>query len=137
MPSYSNMRISSQDWENKRQGKDNKGKKIPGKGSGGGNMPGAGGGMGGGGGMSSMGGGMGGGKSKPKKPSPTYEDIQEKFAPKAVPSKYHKGGKVRKTGVAMVKKGERVLTIAQQKSAGLKNSGKKKASTRKRVASKG
>jgi len=28
---------------------------------------------------------------------------------------YHKGGKVKKTGPAMVKKGERVLTAKQQK----------------------
>lgn len=32
---------------------------------------------------------------------------------------YHKGGKVRKTGLARLKKGERVLTKPQQRKAGL------------------
>lgn len=39
---------------------------------------------------------------------------------------YHKGGKVKKTGPAMLKKGERVLTKAQQKKASAKSYGKKK-----------
>ncbi len=32
---------------------------------------------------------------------------------------YHKGGKVRKTGLARLKRGERVLTKPQQRKAGL------------------
>ena len=53
----------------------------------------------------------------------------------ADPSKYHKGGKVKKGGWAKVKKHEVVLTVGQQKAAGLKKGGKKKAS-HKRVAGK-
>lgn len=33
----------------------------------------------------------------------------------AIPYSYHKGGLVKKSGIAKVKKGERVLTKAQQK----------------------
>lgn len=36
----------------------------------------------------------------------------------SVPS-YHSGGKVRKTGLARLKKGERVMTKGQQRKAGL------------------
>ena len=36
---------------------------------------------------------------------------------------YHKGGKVKKTGLARLKKGERVLTKAQQKKMGMKKKG--------------
>lgn len=50
-------------------------------------------------------------------------------------SNFDKGGKVKKTGVYKLKKGERVLTIAQQKSVGIKH-GKRKTSGRKRVAGK-
>ncbi len=52
-------------------------------------------------------------------------------------SNFDKGGKVKKTGVYKLKKGERVLTVAQQKAHGLKKGGKKKATSRKRVSSKG
>jgi hypothetical protein len=51
-------------------------------------------------------------------------------------SNFDKGGRVKKTGVYKLKKGERVLTVAQQKSVGLKH-GKKKTTSRKRVAAKG
>jgi hypothetical protein len=51
-------------------------------------------------------------------------------------SNYHKGGKVKKTGPANLRKGEIVMTAKQQQKAGLKK-GKKKASAKKRVASKG
>lgn len=37
---------------------------------------------------------------------------------------YHKGGMVKKTGPAMLKRGERVLTKAQQKRIGAKRRGK-------------
>jgi hypothetical protein len=47
----------------------------------------------------------------------------------------HSGGKIRKTGDYRLRKGERVLTIAQQKAVGIKK-GKKKAHGRKRVAGK-
>ena len=50
----------------------------------------------------------------------------------ANPSSFKKGGKVKKTGVAKVHKHEVVLTAKQAKQYG-----KKKASTKKRVASKG
>jgi hypothetical protein len=49
-------------------------------------------------------------------------------------SNFDKGGKVKKTGVYKLKKGERVLTVAQQKSVGIKRG--KKPSGRKRVAGK-
>jgi hypothetical protein len=42
---------------------------------------------------------------------------------------------VRKTGFYKLKKGEVVLTVAQQKAVGIKH-GKKKSSSRKRVAGK-
>ena len=51
-------------------------------------------------------------------------------------SNFHSGGTVKKTGIYKLKKGERVLTVAQQKSVGIKK-GKKKTNARKRVASKG
>ena len=47
----------------------------------------------------------------------------------------HSGGKVTKTGPYRLRKGEIVLTVGQQKAAGLKTA--KKKSTGKRVASKG
>lgn len=49
-------------------------------------------------------------------------------------SNFHKGGTVKKTGAYKLKKGERVLTVAQQKSVGIKKG--KKTSGRKRVAGK-
>jgi hypothetical protein len=52
-------------------------------------------------------------------------------------SNLHKGGIVKKTGNYRLRKGERVLTVTQQKAAGLKKGGKKKAHARKRVSSKG
>jgi hypothetical protein len=80
--------------------------------------------------------GMGGGKAKPPKPSPTFEELEEQFAPKAIPLSYHKGGRVKKGGYAKVKKNEVVLTVAQQKSVGIKKRGKKKTRTRKVAATK-
>jgi hypothetical protein len=50
---------------------------------------------------------------------------------------FHKGGTVKKTGNYRLRKGEKVLTISQQKAAGIKKGGKKKANSRKRIASKG
>ncbi len=50
--------------------------------------------------------------------------------------KLHSGGTVKKTGNYRLRKGERVLTVAQQKSAGLKKVGKKNTHARKRVAGK-
>ena len=41
-----------------------------------------------------------------------------------VPRSYHRGGKVRKTGLARLKKGERVLTRGQQKRLMKKRGGK-------------
>jgi len=76
-------------------------------------------------------GGFGAGKGaalKNKKPG----ESSGIFTKPASPSSYHKGGKVKKSGVAKVLKGEVVLTKAQAK----KYSAKKKE-TRKRVASKG
>jgi hypothetical protein len=58
------------------------------------------------------------------------------FTKTAEPSSYKKGGKVKRTGVAKVHKGEIVLTVAQQKAHGLKK-GKRKATGRKYVVSKG
>lgn len=47
----------------------------------------------------------------------------------------HKGGKVKKTGPYRLRKGEVVLTVGQQREAGLKPS-KKKSGTKKRTTSK-
>jgi hypothetical protein len=66
------------------------------------------------------------------------EDIQKdaiKAASGGVMGAMHKGGIVKKTGNYRLRAKERVLTVGQQKAAGLKV-GKKKTSTRKRVASK-
>jgi hypothetical protein len=52
------------------------------------------------------------------------------------PTELHKGGIVKKSGYAKVRKGEVMLTAKQTKSLG-KKYGKRKSSTRKRVASKG
>jgi hypothetical protein len=49
----------------------------------------------------------------------------------------HSGGRIKKTGNYRLRKKELVLTVAQQKAAGLQKGGKKKANARKRVASKG
>lgn len=73
--------------------------------------------------------------SAPDEKSPTPE--KRDFAPKAVPSSFQKGGRVKRTGKALVHKGEMVLTAHQQKAAGLKKGGKKKTSAHKRIASKG
>jgi len=54
----------------------------------------------------------------------------------AKPPLFHKGGRVKKSGLARVRKNEVVLTVSQQKAVGLKKGGKKKAYSRKRVASK-
>lgn len=51
--------------------------------------------------------------------------------------KLHSGGKVKKTGNYRLRKGEAVLTIGQQKEAGIKKDGKKKSGSRKRIVSKG
>jgi len=51
-------------------------------------------------------------------------------------SNLHKGGRVKKTGPYRLRKGELVLTVSQQKAYGLKK-GKKKATSRKRISSKG
>lgn len=48
----------------------------------------------------------------------------------AQPKQFKKGGKVRKTGQALVHKGEVVLTAAQAKKCGHKKSGKKLSSKR-------
>jgi hypothetical protein len=62
----------------------------------------------------------------------------KKFEHIAFPiSNLHKGTRsVKKTGPYILKKGEAVLTVKQQKSAGLKKGSIKKTSARKRVASK-
>jgi hypothetical protein len=79
-------------------------------------MPGMGG--GGFGGMGgSVGGGMmsqGGGNKADKKKNDEEMPINK---PLAEPRKFHKGGKVRKSGWAQVRKGERVLTKKQVKRA--------------------
>ena len=51
-------------------------------------------------------------------------------------SNLHSGGKVKRTGNYRLRKGEVVLTVKQQREVGIKT-GKKKSSSRKRVASKG
>jgi hypothetical protein len=84
-------------------------------------------------GFGGMGGSMGGGKGKEQKPSPSWSDLQEQFAPKAM----HSGGTVKKTGNYRLRKGEKVLTIAQQKSVGIKKTGKLKSSPRKISGKKG
>ncbi len=55
----------------------------------------------------------------------------------AKPSSFKKGGKVRKTGMAKVHKGEKVLTATQAKMCAGKSKNAKKSSARKRAVSKG
>jgi hypothetical protein len=79
--------------------------------------------------------GMGGGKAKTAAPSSTWSDLQEQFSPKALPSSYHKGGKVRRGGWAKLKKGEIVLSAAQGRTSARKAAKKNsKHATRKRYA---
>jgi hypothetical protein len=68
-------------------------------------------------------------KSKKKKSKKKKSELLKQPTPAGIadPSAYKKGGKVKKTGVALVHKGERVLTAKQAK---------KKAYGRKRVAGK-
>lgn len=70
-------------------------------------------------------------QKQPESPWKKFEHITMPW------SNFHSGGKVRKTGFYRLRKGEVVLTVSQQKAVGLKTHGKKKASSRKRVASKG
>jgi hypothetical protein len=58
-----------------------------------------------------------------------------KTADKAKLFSYHKGGKVRKTGIAKLRKGEVVMTAAQAKQCAAKK-GKSKSGARKRVSPK-
>jgi hypothetical protein len=84
--------------------------------------------------------GSGAAQKRKDKKDKTKTEKPKQFSGSLDPStlaSFHKGGTVKKTGPYRLRKGEKVLTIQQQKSAGLKNTGKKKASYRKRVASKG
>lgn len=60
--------------------------------------------------------------------------IQTKIGSSKVPA-FHQGGKVRKTGLAKLKKGEVVLTAAQARQCASKT-GKSKSGARKRVTTK-
>ena len=64
---------------------------------------------------------------KPVNKITTSDPTLGELYPSAMPSGFKKGGKVKKTGVALVHKGERVLTAKQAK---------KKSHGRKRVAGK-
>jgi hypothetical protein len=68
-------------------------------------------------------------QNQPESPWKKFEHVTMPW------SNFHSGGKVRKTGFYKLKKGEVVLTVAQQKAVGIKH-GKKKSSSRKRVAGK-
>ena len=74
-------------------------------------------------------------KKKDKKKSTVPKQFSGYVDPAGLFS-FHKGGTVKKTGAYRLKKGEKVLTVAQQKSVGIKSTGKKKSSSHKRVASK-
>lgn len=76
--------------------------------------------------------GDGGGKAKAASSSSTWSDLQTQFSPRALPSSYHKGGKVRRGGWAKLKKGEIVLSAAQSRVF----TGKTAKRTGKRAASK-
>jgi len=68
-------------------------------------------------------------KDKGKGGSDAEPKLGGMLTPAAKPDAYKKGGKVKRTGVALVHKGEVVLTAKQAK--------KKKTGAHKRVASKG
>ncbi len=72
------------------------------------------------------------GKKMGGKKSDKSGNLGAMLTPSAQPSSFHKGGKVKKSGYAKVKKGEVVLTVSQAKKIA-----KKKTGARKRVASKG
>ena len=61
------------------------------------------------------GGGAGGGKKEKAQASSskTLADRMNQFAPRALPSSYSHGGKVRRGGLAKVEKGEEVLTAKE------------------------
>jgi hypothetical protein len=73
--------------------------------------------------MKGKGGGMKNGVKKP----PTSDSDSDK----ASPSSYHHGGKVRRTGKAKLIKGERVLTVKENREY-TRKLGKKKPAARKR-----
>ena len=70
-------------------------------------------------------------KKKPKPVNKVFTSDGQELTPTAMPKQFKKGGKVRKTGKALVHKGEIVLTKKQAKKY------VKKTGNRKRVASKG
>ena len=72
------------------------------------------------------------GQGKKKSKSKGKSDLLQQPTPTNVanPGQYKKGGKVKRTGVAKVHKGEYVLTVKQAKKYA------KKKGTRKRVSSK-
>lgn len=63
------------------------------------------------------------GENKAKKQATSYNSsgsaVDSSLTSGGDTPSYHKGGKVRKTGLARLKKGERVLTKPQQRKAGL------------------
>ena len=61
------------------------------------------------------------GDRKKKRQSQTTSNTDDPGAPS-----YHSGGKVRKTGLARLKKGEQVLTKGQQKRIKMKGRGKRR-----------
>ena len=77
---------------------------------------------------------QGQGKKNPKKMPKAVGQVTtsdgQTLYPTAMPKQFKKGGKVKKTGVALVHKNERVLTAKETKKY-------KKDSAKKRVASKG
>lgn len=78
-------------------------------------------------------GGKGGGSDSPQG-TPVSDKYRE---PESEPlGTLHSGGKVKKTGNYRLRKNELVLTMGQQRSAGLKKTNKK-INTKKRTASKG
>lgn len=75
-----------------------------------------------------------GGKSSSKKKKSTVKTPETPTM--ATPSSYARGGKVRKTGVAKVHKGEVVVTASQARARHKKGKKKSKKGSRKRVTKK-
>jgi hypothetical protein len=71
-------------------------------------------------------------KKMPKAVGQVTTSDGQTLTPTAMPKQFKKGGKVKRTGVALVHKGEKVLTAAEAKQCA-----SKKKVTRKRVAGKG
>jgi hypothetical protein len=84
----------------------------------------------------SMGGGGGKKKSKSSSPSKKFQPMSTEEIQASAPPSFHRGGKVRKTGVIKVKRGERILTAKQDRAYSSKTRTGKAKYAKKRIISK-